>query len=147
MHIVKGNKPAHWMNTNKEHHDLSPDRSWAAWDSILECMLSNCNWVNQAQLNNPGLFRECLAKYWLMALRAKIQKPRYIILCHHPSICLLVALTMCMEMEWSQILDIIIEECDRLCTSTACYIADLHVTTLQLSKILLKHMYLSMTPS
>ena len=99
MHIVKGNKPAHWMNTNKEHHDLSPDRSWAAWDSILECMLSNCNWVNQAQLNNPGLFRECLAKYWLMALRAKIQKPRYIILCHHPSICLLVALTMCMEME------------------------------------------------
>jgi len=22
----------------------------AIWDSILECMLSDCNWVNQAQL-------------------------------------------------------------------------------------------------
>jgi len=33
------------MNPNKEYHDLNPDRSQAAWNYILECMLSNCNWL------------------------------------------------------------------------------------------------------
>jgi len=40
MHIVRfiyfGNKQAHWMKPNKEYHDLNPDRSPAAWYSILE---------------------------------------------------------------------------------------------------------------
>jgi len=49
------------MNPIKENHDLNPDRSRAAWDSILECMLSNYNWVqqdwvNQAQLKQPWSF-------------------------------------------------------------------------------------------
>ena len=26
-----GNKQAHYMNPNKEKHDLNPDRSWGAW--------------------------------------------------------------------------------------------------------------------
>ena len=47
-----GNKLAQWTNPNKEYHDLDPSCSWAAWD-ILECMLSDCNWVNQAQLTQP----------------------------------------------------------------------------------------------
>jgi len=41
------------MNPNKEYHDLNSDHSRAAWNSILECMLSNCNWVSQAQLKQP----------------------------------------------------------------------------------------------
>ena len=41
----KLSKEGHWMNPIKENHDLNPDRSRAAWDSILECMLSNYNWV------------------------------------------------------------------------------------------------------
>jgi len=48
------------MNPNKEHHDLNPDHSWAAWDSILECMLTNWNWVNLAQLNNLGVSLQCM---------------------------------------------------------------------------------------
>jgi len=44
--IYFGNKQAHWMNPNKEYHDLNPGHSQAAWNSILECSLSNCNWVN-----------------------------------------------------------------------------------------------------
>jgi len=40
------------MNPIKENHDLNPDRSRAAWDSILECMFSR---VNQAQL----IFSQC----------------------------------------------------------------------------------------
>jgi len=39
-----------------EYHDLNPDCSRTAWDSILECMLSECNWVNQAQLKQPWSF-------------------------------------------------------------------------------------------
>jgi len=34
------------MNPIKVFHDLNPDRCRAAWDCILEYMLSNCNWVN-----------------------------------------------------------------------------------------------------
>ena len=59
-----------WMNPNKEHHDLNPDHSRAAWNSILECILSDCNWVNQAQLKqswslysegaNQAIGRKCL---------------------------------------------------------------------------------------
>jgi len=41
------------MNPNKEYHDLNPNHSRAAWNSILECMLSDCNWVKQAQLKQP----------------------------------------------------------------------------------------------
>ena len=44
------------MNPNKEYHDLNPDCSRAAWDCIIEYMLSNCNWVNQAQLKQPWSF-------------------------------------------------------------------------------------------
>jgi len=54
--IYFGNKQAHWMNPNKEYHDLNPDHSRAAWNSILECMLSNCKWVNQGQLKQPWSF-------------------------------------------------------------------------------------------
>ena len=52
------------MNPNKEYHDLNPDHSRAAWDSILECMLSVCNWVNQAQLKQPWSFTVwCVGAY------------------------------------------------------------------------------------
>ena len=34
----------------------SPECSQAAWDSIFECMLSVCNWVNQAQLKQLWSF-------------------------------------------------------------------------------------------
>jgi len=35
-----------------EHHDLDPDHTWAAQNRTLEfdCVLSDCNRVNQAQL-------------------------------------------------------------------------------------------------
>jgi len=59
MHIVGFTlvyKQVHWMNPNKEYHDLNPDRSQAAWESILGCMLSKRNWVNQAQLKQPWSF-------------------------------------------------------------------------------------------
>jgi len=44
------------MNPNKEYHDVNSDHSRAAWTNILECMLSNCNWVNQAHLKQPWSF-------------------------------------------------------------------------------------------
>ena len=74
-----GNKQAHCMNPNKEYRHIDLDCSWATWDqglsahdaplrdSILECMLSDCNWVNQAQLKPAGLFTVCSS-----ATRAKV---------------------------------------------------------------------------
>jgi len=39
-----GNKQAHWMNPNKEYHDLNPDYSPATRDSILEGCLELVDW-------------------------------------------------------------------------------------------------------
>ena len=47
------------MNPNKEYHDLNPDHSRAAWNSILELWFYGfqyCNRVNQAQLKQPWSF-------------------------------------------------------------------------------------------
>jgi len=43
---------AHWMNPNKEYHDLDPGHSWAMWDFIFECMLSELT-----KLRQPGLLQ------------------------------------------------------------------------------------------
>ena len=83
MHIVRlfwyhASRHIGWIQTRSTMHDLNPDHAWSQSRpctlelhgiAFLECMLSNCNWVNQAQLRQPWSFTVyCFCHYICMAM-------------------------------------------------------------------------------